>query len=146
MENKINGFTKNQIFQLYEYLVVYEDLGLSNFKSTKAMLCQHPGLSYITTLQKRLICHKAKAKEIENVNFKELKNEVFMTVRNNQLLSFLSHLRNAIAHGGAVEHKGNVLITDFENPRYHPVTFTARGCVTFDIINDITSLLKNIQL
>lgn len=146
MEKKVNGFNKSQIFQLYEYIVAYEELGIFSFKSTKAMLSQYPGLADITELQKQWKCHKAKAMEMKFVNFKELKNEIYMTVRRNQLLSFLTHLRNAIAHGCVVEHQGKILITDFEDPKRHPVAFTARGCVTMDIVNNLTKLFKSIEL
>ena len=44
-QNKINGFEENQIFQLYAYLVAYEESGIEKYKSTKALLNEHPELS-----------------------------------------------------------------------------------------------------
>lgn len=147
MEQKtINGFDESQIFKLYEYLVAYEELGISNFKSTKAMVERYPELAIIQTLQKQMNYHRAKAQTMESVDLKALRNEIYMTVRGNLLLSFLAHLRNAIAHGCIVEHKGNILLTDFEYPKRHPVAFTARGCVTFEIVNGYTKLFKSIEL
>lgn len=146
MEERINGFNKSQIFQLYEYLVAYEELGIFNFNSTKAMLNQYPGLANVEVLFKQLKCHKAKVQELEGVDLKTLKNEIYMTIRGNLLLSFLTHLRNAIAHGSAVEHQFDVQITDFEDPKRHPVSFTARGCVTLEIVNAFTELFKTIEL
>ena len=143
---KINGFDKSQIFKLYDYLVAYEELGISNFKSTKAMLDRYPELANIQTLQKLMKCHRAKAQDMESIDLKALRNEIYMTVRGNLLLSFLAHLRNAIAHGCVVEHQDNILITDFEDPKRHPVAFTARGCVTMGIVDNLTKLFKSIEL
>ncbi len=146
MKNKINGFDKNQIFQLYDYLVAYEELGIYNFKSTKALLADYPALVTVSVLFKQICSHKANAQEMKSTDIKALNNEIYMTIRGNHLLSFLGHLRNAIAHGCAVEHQGKVLITDFDNPKRRPVAFTARGCVTMYIVNELTKFFKTIEL
>ena len=144
---KINGFNEKQIFQLYAYLVAYEEDGIEKYKSTKAMLEEHPELSKIDKIVKPVIRHHVKSEELTNINFKELHNEVYQTNnKGNLLLSFLAHLRNSIAHGDAVEYQENVLITDFEPLKYHPINFTARGCIEFDIITKITEILKKINL
>ncbi len=147
VKNSINGFTKNQIFQLYDYLVAYEDSGIEKYKSVKALKSEHPELSLIEQVLIPIARYSAKPDEMKDLDFKSLRNEVYMTNnKGNLLLSLLAHLRNSIAHGDAVEQKGNVLITDFANPKYNPIDFTARGCVELSIINNITSFLKQIVL
>lgn len=147
-QDRINGFDKNQLFQLYAYLVAYEESGIEKYKSTKAVMDEHPELSDIRNAVKLVKCNTVHSCEMRDVDFKALTNEVYLTKnKGNQLLSLLAHLRNSIAHGNAVEYYGRVLITDFENPKYHrPVNFTARGCIEFDTINSITDILKKIDL
>jgi hypothetical protein len=148
MKNEIiNGFSKDQIFQLYKYLVAYEESGIGKYKSTKALLGDHPELSGIEQIGKSIIFHSQTSSELTGINFKSLINEVYFTKsKGNLLLSFLAHLRNSIAHGNVVEHKGMVLITDFENPKYHPTNFNARGCIELGIVNMITNIFKQIEL
>lgn len=146
-QDKINGFNENQILHLYAYLVAYEESGIEKYKSMKALLNEHPELSNIEQAGKTVTCCKAKPYEMKDIDFKALTNKVYITKdKGNLLLSFFAHLRNSIAHGYAVEHQGRVLITDYANPKYNPVDFTARGCVEFDIINRIIDLLKQINL
>lgn len=144
---KINGFKQNEIFMLYEYLVAYEDSGIENYNRNKALFKEHPELTGLANTIKSVTCHKSNAQEMKEIDFKELLNEIYFTKnKGSNLLSFLSHLRNSIAHGAMVEHKGNVLITDFANPKYRPTDFTARGCVEKDIIIEFTKILNNIVL
>lgn len=146
-QDKINKFDEHQIFQLYAYLVAYEDSGIEQYESTKAMLSEHPELSDLKKVGESVKYHKAKAQEMKEFDFKSLINEIYQTKnKQNNILSFLAHLRNSIAHGCAVEYDGKVLITDYANPKYNPVDFTARGCVEFRIINQITKILKIIKL
>ena len=146
-QEKINKFDETQVFQLYAYLVAYEDSGIEKYKSTKAMLSEHPELSDLGEVGESVKCHKSNAQEMKELNFKSLTNEIYQTKnKQNNVLSFLAHLRNSIAHGSAVEHDGKVLITDFEHHKYNPTDFTARGCVEFAIINKITKILNVIEL
>lgn len=146
-QNKINGFDESQVFQLYAYLVAYEESGIEKYESTKALLNEHPELANIGQAAKPITCHKSSNQEMNEFDFKELTNEIYLTKnKGNLLLSFLAHLRNSIAHGNAVEHQGRVLVTDFANPKYNPIDFTARGCIDFDVINSITKTLKQIIL
>lgn len=146
-QGKINKFNKTQIFQLYAYLVAYENSGIEQYESTKTMLNEHPELSDLKKVVESVKCHKANAQEMKKLDFKSLTNEIYQTKnKQNNILSFLAHLRNSIAHGCAIGFDGKVLITDFGNPRYNPIDFTARGCVEFAIINQITSILNKIEL
>ena len=44
MMQKINGLNANQVFQLYDYLVIYEESGIQDYKSTQKLLKDHPEL------------------------------------------------------------------------------------------------------
>lgn len=146
MKKKINGFDMPQVFKLYAFLVAYEDSGIQNYKSTKALLSEHPELADLVVKIKAVKCNKSDAAIMRSVNFKQLTNEIYFTKRKNNLFSLLSHLRNSIAHGSAVEHNGKVLITDFADPKRRPIDFTARGCVDIQVIEDFTETIKMIDL
>lgn len=144
---KINGFNERQIFQLYDFLVSYEDSGIQQYKSTKALIAEHPELSDIDQILKSVEKRQSNHSNMVGIDFKALNNHIYLTKNKGNLsLSFLAHLRNSIAHGSAVEFEGKILITDYENPKYHPTNFTARGCIDFTIINNITNFLKCIIL
>lgn len=144
---KINGFDETQVFLLYAYLVAYEESGIQRYKSTKAMLSEHPELSDIEKIAKGVKYNKANAQEMKGLDFKLLINEIYQTKnKQNNLLSFLAHLRNSIAHGYTVEHNGKVLISDFERPKYNPIDYTARGCVELGVIKQFTAILNKIEL
>ena len=146
-QNKINGFREPQIFQLYDFLVAYEDSGIRKYKSTKKMLEEHPELFELNEQIKYVECKKSDAIEMKDIDFKQFHNKIYFTkCKGNNLLSFLAHLRNTIAHGCAVEHNGNVLITNFANPIYRPIDFSARGCIDFSVIRNFTDILKKIEL
>ena len=146
MKKTINGFDMPQVFKLYAFLEAYEKSGIQNYKSTKVLLSEHPELADLEEKIKAIKCHKSNAAEMRNVNFKQLTNEIYFTKRKNNLFSFLSHLRNSIAHCNAVEHNGKVLITDYADPKRCPINFTARGCVDIHVIEDFTKIIKNIDL
>ena len=142
----IKGFGKTEIYQLYDFLVAYEDSGIGRDKnSTKKLLQIHPELSGLLENFKKVQYHKSNNEEMQSLRFKELRNEIFLTKNKANLqLSFLAHLRNAIAHGHVIEHNKKVLVTDFQVKR--PVNFSARGCIDLEVINEFTSTLKNIEL
>lgn len=148
MDNKtINGFEKEQVFQLYSYLVAYEESGIQNYKSTTALLRDHPELSDLKTQINAVKCRVSNSEDMKIVDFKKLHNEIYFTrEKGNLLLSFLAHLRNAIAHGTVVKHGNSILITDFANPRFRPIDFTARGCVDIEIVNGFTRILSSVVL
>ena len=146
-KERINKFDKDQIFQLYAYLVAYEEGGFSKYKSTKVLLEEHPELTGIQKIERLVNYKKATDSEMKVAEFHAFNNKILMTKsKGNLLLSFLAHLRNSIAHGNSVEYTGKILITDFANPRYRPTDFTARGCIDFSVIQGITNILKRIDL
>lgn len=146
-QNSINGFTEHQIFQLYAYIVAYEDGGIQNYKSTKVLLEDHPELNEIIQTYNWVSYKKATLPEIKNADFKNFENKILMTkCKNNLLLSFLAHLRNSIAHGNAVEFNGKVLITNFANPRFCPTCITARGSIELPVFIKLTKILNKIKL
>ncbi len=145
--NKINGFKKEQIFKLYDYLVAYEDSGIEMYNSTKALLKDHPELSELKEILKKVECSKSNSIEMKDIDLKIINNEIYLTkCKGNLLLSFLAHLRNSVAHGNIVEHYNHILITDYANPKFNPIDFTARGCIEFSVIIDLTNILKRIEL
>ena len=145
--NKINGFKKEQIFKLYDYLVAYEDSGIEMYNSTKALLKDHPELSELKEIIKKVECKKSDSIEMKDIDLKNINNEIYLTkCKGNLLLSFLAHLRNSIAHGNIFAHDSHILVTDFANPKFNPIDFAARGRIEFSVIIDLTNILKSIEL
>ena len=143
----INKFNKEEIFLLYDYLVAYEESGIGRYSTTKSLLKDHPELKGLETEVKSVVFHSAKPYEMKDMDFKLMENEIYITkCSGNLMLSFLAHLRNSIGHGNAVKHQDKVLITDFAHPRYNPIDFTARGCIYFNVIKNLTKVLKEIVL
>ncbi len=146
-QEKINGFDEKEIFKLYKYVVAYEEGGISQYNTTKSMLNEHPELSHLTDIAKLVKCTWTKDEEMRNIDFKTITNSVYQTrSRGNHLLSLLAHLRNSIAHGYVSKHEDSILITDFANPKFNPIDFTARGRIELQIIERITKILKQIEL
>ena len=127
-EKKINGFDEKQIMHLYAYLVAYEESGIGKYKSTKAMLQEHPELLEIENFVKIVKCNESNAQEMIGIDFKSLVNEIYHKKSNgNHLLSLLAHL---LVH-----------------PKYkRPMDFSARGCIEFDMVKYITKILNKIEL
>lgn len=146
-DNMINGLNESQISQLFAYLVAYESSGICVYKSTKKLIKDHPELKEMEATFQSIQCHKADTKKMDECNLSLLTNEVFQSInKNNHLLSFLSHLRNSIAHGYIGGGDGYIHIIDFANPRSRPVDFTSRGRVEIGIINQFTNILNGIDL
>lgn len=142
----INGFKKPEIFQLFAFLVAYEESGIGKYKkSTKILIQEHPELRDLAENFKLVKYHKANNDFMQVLDFNQLNNEVYLTKsRGNLQLSLLAHLRNAIAHGNVMEHNHKVLITDY--PKNRPADFSARGCMNFEVINEFTKTIKKIEL
>lgn len=144
-QKSINGLNEHQVFQLYDYLVAYEDSGIQNYKSTIKLLSEHPELSKIVEYNKKIDVNISTAVNMNDINLKELNNKVYLSInKGNFLLSLLSHLRNAIAHGNAVMDNNYILVSD-RNPR-KSIDFTARGRIELSIINEISNILKGVKL
>lgn len=145
MVQTINGLNADQVFRLYDYLVIYEESGIQNYKSTQRLLKEHPELSKLTTLSSKIVCKNTKSIDINKIDPNRLNNEIYLTInKGNLLLSFLAHLRNSIAHGNVVAHEDFILVSD-RNPS-KSIDFTARGRIKFALINEISSILKDIIL
>lgn len=143
MVQTINGLNADQVFRLYDYLVIYEESGIQNYKSTQRLLKEHPELSKLTEINKKVIYKKiSKAIDINIIDPNRLNNKIYLTIsKGNLLLSFLSHLRNAIAHGNVVAHEDFIVVSD-RNPN-KSIVFTARGRIKYALINEITKILKD---
>ena len=145
-DTTINGIKAHEIFQLYAFLVAYEESGIGqNKKSTKKLLQEHPELIGLIDNFKLVKYHQANNDFMQVLDFKQLRNEIYLTKNKGNLqLSLLAHLRNAVAHGNVVKYNQKVLITDY--PKNRPVDFSARGCLDIEIINEFTKTLKKIEL
>lgn len=146
MDTTINGFKEPEIFRLYAFLVAYEESGIGKHrKSTKRLLQEHPELKELEENFKLVKYHKANNDFMQVLEFKKLRNKVYLTKsRGNLQLALLAHLRNAIAHGNVVEHCKKVLVTD--HPIARPTDFSARGCLDIEVINEFTKTIKKIEL
>jgi hypothetical protein len=145
MKSCINGFNPEEIFQLYAFVEAYETAGIKSYNKQTCLFQEHPELKGLLLVSKNVKCHKSCSEAMKSLDFKAMDEEIYF-IKNKQsnLLSLLKHLRNSIAHACAVKHENKVLITDFKVTR--PVDFSARGRVSFDIINQFTQVLNKVVL
>ena len=54
---------------MYAYLVAYEESGIENYKSTKALIGEHPESSDIENIVKLVKCNTAHSCEMRDVDF-----------------------------------------------------------------------------
>ena len=78
-----------------------------------------------------------------------LPNILYMTnSKNSKVLSFLTHIRNSIAHGQIIKEKDSIHIIDYsENKNTKEKIYTARGKVEIPKIEAILDLvIENVEL
>lgn len=141
----INGFSPEEIFQLYAFLESYETAGVKNFQTQRALFREHPELTDLTVVIAKVKCHISSSAQMMQIDIKSLKNEIYFTeYQSGNILSLLYHVRNSIAHACAVKHGDSVLITDYKVSR--PIDFSARGRIDLEIINEFTNILNKIGI
>lgn len=86
----INGFDKEQVFILYDYLVAYEEKGIGYYKSNKNLINEHPCLSSLIEFTQKVKVQKSDEFITDSMDFKKMTNEIICTKnKGNLLLSFL---------------------------------------------------------
>ena len=101
-QEEINGFTKDEVKDLYRFICMYEKGGFGFFYALEDVYRCHPQLVHILPLfLGNLELSKTGLREIQKVDLSTFKNKICFTKSKNKdkVLSFLSHLRNSIAHG-----------------------------------------------
>lgn len=143
--NHINGFCAEEIFQLYAFVEGYETIGIKSYQTQTSLIREHPELSDLQSVLKKIKCHYAKPSAMKTIEFKSLKNEIYFTeYQTGHLLSLLYHVRNSMAHACIIKFGDSALITDFKVQR--PVDFSARGKISLSIINEFTEIFKKVKL
>lgn len=142
--NKVCGFEAPELFRLYAFLDAYEWSDIKELETEKEWFRVHPELIGLKECMKKIKFHKSNAQEMENLDISMLHNEIHCTQGSSKLISFLRHLRNAIAHAGVVKKEEMVQITTFSRKR--PIDFSARGRIELSIIDLFTNELKKVKL
>lgn len=141
----INGFSPEEIFQLYAFVESYETAGIKNFQTQRALFREHPELTGLIGVIAKVKCHISSSAQMMQIDIKSLKNEIYFTeYQSGNILSLLYHVRNSIAHACAIKEGNSVLITDYKFSQ--PTEFSARGRIDLEIINEITNILSKIDL
>lgn len=129
MEDSINGFSGDEVMLLYRYLVCYEKK-LKNFKTNTEL----GNIAIIEEIKDKISLIKEKADgDFDNNNANTVK---LTESRNSLLLSFLAHLRNAIAHARISKSDGTYSLLDY----YHG-KINMNGSVSKDVIESIINLI-----
>ena len=145
MEQSINGFSPQEVFQLYSFVEAYETAGVKSYKTQRSLFKEHREFKYLLLVFKNVICHYSKSEEMKSIDIKSMDEEIqFNKNQKGQLLLLLSHLRNSIAHACAIKNGTKVLITDFKVRC--PTDFSARGQISLETIKDFTHILRRIVL
>ena len=146
-DNSINGFGIDQIFHLYSFLVAYEGVRIQNYQSNKKMFVEHPELSSIEYILKKIKFYEADVEKMKTIDADSLCNTLYQKkIKKTHLLSFLSHLRNSIAHGSIKEKNDAVIFSDSVKKNITSSNINTLGCVDLEIIKEITKILKNTNL
>lgn len=144
VEGKVCGFDPTEIFKLYAFVVAYEWSDITQIKTETELLRVHPELNGLRVCMKEITFKKSNSRNLEELDITKLRNEIHCIKHGSQLLSFLYHLRNAIAHACIDKKDDMVQITTFS--RMRPSDFSARGCIRLDVIDLFTNELMKVEL
>ncbi len=142
-EEKINGFTQSEIVELYRFVCMYEKGGFCYFDTLEDVYKEHPLLrEELPSLLGKVKLQVNSIGCIQNVNLAECKNNVSFSKikKRGNLLSFLGHLRNSIAHGLIYKDGQQIRITDYSFIK--PTHFSARGMMDCELFTQILNLIK----
>lgn len=144
IEGKICGFNTAEVFKLYAFVDAYEWSDIKQLKSEKELLRVHPELKGLKECMKNLTFTESNSEDLERVDISRLHNEIHCIKHGTQLLSFLYHLRNAIAHACVDKQDGMIQVTTFCKNR--PTDFSSRGRISLDVVELFTNELKKVEL
>lgn len=142
MEQLINGFTGEEIYDLYAFLNVYEQKKIKCLLDGDA-LAKYPTLSEIKKIISTFQTEEKTKSELKQIAGDSLNNEIYFTAYSSKMLGVLYHLRNSIAHA-KISKEGNIVcIEDFDTNKTNP-QHTAKGRLSFDILQKIINEMKNL--
>lgn len=144
VEGKICGFNPTEIFKLYAFVDAYEWSDIKQLKNENELLRIHPELNGLKECMKGITFKKSDSESLERLDISALHNEMQGIKHGSQLLSFLYHLRNAIAHACVNKQDGMIQVTTFCKNR--PTDFSSRGRISLDVIDLFTNELKKVEL
>ena len=151
MEDKIRGFSPDEVVELYHYLCVYES-ELKRVENLEIFKTKYPRLNTpLETLMGTLICNECNIETLSYVGIVPMDNLVSMTyTKGSKLLSLLYHLRNSIAHGQIEQDSDYVFIIDYKidyKSGKSVKRFSARGKVKSSTLFKIIDIInKDINL
>ena len=144
----INGFNEDKLFILYAYLCRYEHK-IKGINTLKELTSMDPNLHKLESLISSFSCHIVKRESMPAMGLLALPDILYMTnSKNSKVLSFLTHIRNSIAHGQIMKEKDYIHIIDYsENKNTKEKIYTARGKVEIPKIEAILDLvIENVEL
>lgn len=132
-ETTINGLTKEEVAFLYRYVHFYENQ-IKDLENSDDIREQEDQLKEITKSIIYKICYQY---ELEDNNIAEMDNEIYFTTTKTKTLSFLRHLRNAIAHCSITKKNNHYEFMDYNYQNNRP---NMKGCVNCDVLEDIIKI------
>lgn len=146
MEEKTHGFATNEVVDLYRYLCVYET-ELDHIGNQGNLEKAYPELKKIKEFMSNFVCKTCTIDSLKVKGYVPEDNHVSMTkCKSSKTLSFLHHLRNAIAHGQIKQENGFVHLIDY-GKKNNTKVLSARGKIKSSTLFKITNIInENIVL
>lgn len=138
----IFGFSQLEIFNLY-YCALVIDKEISKYDTNKEAEKQIPVLKGVEKDLPKIVCDTKGGQAIVKAEKNNIKDVFVCTKQSTNLLSFLKHLRNAIAHGMISKSNGYVIIRDYNKGKNQK---TAYGMIKREAINSIIAQLLKIEI
>lgn len=146
MNTTINGFTDQEVFDLYAFLEAYEKLySEQDYQKNEILFEKHPELSELENAYKNInYSSKDNSSLIEKVILPNDSEQMYGLRHGSPLLSFLYHLRNSIAHTIIKKEGERIYIEDKTKNR--PRRLSAKGYIqSLDIVKSFTNILNRIK-
>ena len=147
MEERINGFDKSEIMDLYHYLCIYEKFKLGDVNSLNMLWNKYPELKGLEQIITPIICNYCTRESLKVIGVVPMNNLMSMTkCRSSKLLSLMHHLRNSIAHGQIELEDDYIHLIDFgyeteKGSKIKKEVISARGKIKSSILFEMIQLI-----
>ena len=144
----INGFNEDKLFILYAYLCRYEHK-IKSINTLKELTSMYPNLHKLENLISSFSCNISTRESMPAMGLLALPDILYMTnSKGSKVLSFLTHIRNSIAHGQIMKEDDYIHVIDYrENKNTKEKICTARGKVEIPKIEAVLNLvIDNVEL
>lgn len=147
-ERRLKGFSKQEIFDLYKYLCIYENK-IKILKNSAEIYTRYPQLKELENLLKLFTINYANNEGMQFLGEFVPKDSVYCTnAKSSKTYNFLYHLRNSIAHGQIEKDNNYIFLIDYnltkeKNSYEIKKRFSGRGNIESSVAFNIIELINN---